>query len=156
MTRPDIRSHFASPDEMNWSNMICAPLAKSPNCASHSDQRVGLGERVAVLEAEHRVFREHRVDDLVARLPLADVVEREVALLGLLVDEGRSGAGVKVPRVESWPDRRTGQPSVSSEPKASASAVAQSKPSPVASICRLASSMRSTVLCERGSPRAAG
>ncbi len=30
-----MRSHFFSPEEMNWSNMICAPLAKSPNCASH-------------------------------------------------------------------------------------------------------------------------
>ena len=30
-------------------------------------QRVRLGQRIAVLEAEHRFFREHRVDDLVAR-----------------------------------------------------------------------------------------
>ncbi len=34
-----MRSHFASPDEMNWSIMIWAPLAKSPNCAS---QRVSV------------------------------------------------------------------------------------------------------------------
>src|SRR2546429_349703 len=33
-TRPDMRSHLRSPDEMNWSNSTCAPLAKSPNCAS--------------------------------------------------------------------------------------------------------------------------
>ncbi len=26
--------HFCSAEEMNWSIMICAPLAKSPNCAS--------------------------------------------------------------------------------------------------------------------------
>ena len=31
-------------------------------------QRVRLGERVAVFEAEHRLFRQHRVDDLEARL----------------------------------------------------------------------------------------
>jgi hypothetical protein len=32
-------------------------------------QRVGLGQRVAVFEAEHRLFRQHRVDDLeLARL----------------------------------------------------------------------------------------
>ncbi len=30
-----MRSHFDSPELMNWSNMICAPLAKSPNWASH-------------------------------------------------------------------------------------------------------------------------
>ena len=27
--------HFTSPEEMNSSTMDCAPLAKSPNCASH-------------------------------------------------------------------------------------------------------------------------
>jgi hypothetical protein len=26
---------LALADEMNWSNSTCAPLAKSPNCASH-------------------------------------------------------------------------------------------------------------------------
>ena len=54
---------------------------------------------------------------------------------------------LKVPRAESWPERRTGKPSVKSVPKASASAVAQSRPSPVSIICRFASSMRCTVLC---------
>ena len=29
-------------------------------------QRVRLGERIAVFEAEHRLFRQHRVDDLEA------------------------------------------------------------------------------------------
>ena len=32
------------------------------------DERVGLGQRVAVLEAEHRLLRQHRVDDLEAAL----------------------------------------------------------------------------------------
>ena len=31
---PHRRSHFASPELMNWSITTCAPLAKSPNCAS--------------------------------------------------------------------------------------------------------------------------
>ncbi len=52
-------------------------------------QRIRLGERIAVFEAEHRLFREHRVDDLVARLAVADVVERDVARFGLLVDQHR-------------------------------------------------------------------
>jgi hypothetical protein len=38
-------------------------------------ERVRLGQGVAVLEAEHRLLREHRVDDLVAGLAVADVVE---------------------------------------------------------------------------------
>ena len=44
---------------MNWSMITWAPLAKSPNCAFPQDQRVRLGERVAVLEAEHGRLREH-------------------------------------------------------------------------------------------------
>src|SRR5579883_108817 len=48
-------------------------------------QRVGLGERIAVFEAEHRLFREHRIDHLVARLAVANVIERNVARLGLLI-----------------------------------------------------------------------
>ena len=52
-------------------------------------QRVGLGQGVAVFETEHRFFRQHRVDDLVAGLPFPDVVERRVALLVFLIDEHR-------------------------------------------------------------------
>ena len=63
-----MRSHLRSPDEMNWSITTCAPLAKSPNCASHSISALGSDSDVAVLEAEHRLFREHRVDDLEAGL----------------------------------------------------------------------------------------
>ena len=50
-------------------------------------QRLRLGERIAVFEAEHRLFREHRIDDLETALAVADMVERDVARLGLLVDQ---------------------------------------------------------------------
>ena len=33
--------HFESPAEMNWSTMICAPLTKSPNCASQRTSASG-------------------------------------------------------------------------------------------------------------------
>src|SRR5258707_9177048 len=33
------RSHLSSAALMNWSMITCAPLAKSPNCASHSTSR---------------------------------------------------------------------------------------------------------------------
>ena len=36
-----MRSHLVSPEAMNWSMMTCAPLAKSPNCASHSTSVCG-------------------------------------------------------------------------------------------------------------------
>ena len=57
-----MRPHFASPEAMNWSITTCAPLAKSPNCAFPDHELVGLRRGVAVLEAEHRLFREQRVD----------------------------------------------------------------------------------------------
>ena len=52
-------------------------------------QRIGLGERIAVFEAEHGLFGEHRIDDLEAGLAVADVVQRHVARLGLLIDQHR-------------------------------------------------------------------
>ena len=82
-----MRNHFFSPAEMNWSNTTWAPLAKSPNCASHKNERVRLGERIAVFEAEHRLFRQHRVDDFVARLAVADVVQRDVTRFSFLIDQ---------------------------------------------------------------------
>ncbi len=36
-----MRSHLRSPDAMNWSITTCAPLAKSPNCASHNTSALG-------------------------------------------------------------------------------------------------------------------
>ena len=35
-TNPHCLSHFSSAEERNWSIIICAPLTKSPNCASHN------------------------------------------------------------------------------------------------------------------------
>ena len=69
-----MRNHLRSPDEMNWSITTWAPLAKSPNCAFPQRQRHRFGQRIAVLEAEHRLFRQHRVDDLVALLGVGDML----------------------------------------------------------------------------------
>src|SRR2546421_724897 len=46
-----------------------------------NDERVRLGGGEAVLEAEHRFFREHRIDDDEVALVLADVLQRDVAAL---------------------------------------------------------------------------
>ena len=56
-------------------------------------QRVRVGERVAVLEAEHAVLGEEAVEDLEVRLLGRQVVERDVAFLGLLIDTAWRGAG---------------------------------------------------------------
>jgi len=50
-------------------------------------KRIGLGERVAIFESEHRLFREHRVDHLELRLGFAKIIEGHVAIFGLLVDQ---------------------------------------------------------------------
>jgi len=41
MTRPLVWFHFDSAEAMNWSIMICAPLAKSPNWASQMTRESG-------------------------------------------------------------------------------------------------------------------
>src|SRR5262249_21274518 len=52
-------------------------------------ERFGIVERVAELEAEHGEFGERAVVDGELRLILADVLERRVALAGVLVDPDR-------------------------------------------------------------------
>jgi hypothetical protein len=37
-------------------------------------ERIGLGERIAIFEAEHGFFRQHRVDDFKPRLLVADII----------------------------------------------------------------------------------
>ena len=59
----EVSPHFVSEQTMYWSMMICAPLAKSPNCASQSTSMSGKSSAVAVIEAEHGVFRERAVVD---------------------------------------------------------------------------------------------
>ena len=39
-----MRCHFDSAEQMNWSMITCAPLAKSPNCASQSTRLRGSAE----------------------------------------------------------------------------------------------------------------
>jgi hypothetical protein len=40
-TTSALTCHFCSADEMNWSMMTCAPLQKSPNCASQRTSAMG-------------------------------------------------------------------------------------------------------------------
>src|SRR5690606_30242968 len=52
-------------------------------------QRPRLGKREAILEAEHSLFRKHRVDDFVMRLLRTEIVERNMPRLVLLVVKNR-------------------------------------------------------------------
>src|SRR5688572_30288053 len=77
-------------------------------------ERVGLGKRIAVFEAEHGLFGKHRVDHFEFRLLSAEVVERLVASLRLLVEEHRmalrEGAALHVltaePNLEAFLEER--------------------------------------------------
>src|SRR5450631_3576648 len=51
-------------------------------------QRVRLRQRIAVLEAEHGLFRQQRVDDFVMAL-VAEMIERRIAALVFLIDQHR-------------------------------------------------------------------
>src|SRR6516165_3248908 len=52
-------------------------------------QRIRLGQRIAVFETEHGHFRQHRIDDFIARLSVAEMIERCVASFVLLIDQHR-------------------------------------------------------------------
>ena len=111
---------------MNWSMITWAPLAKSPNWASHMISMLRLVERVAVVEAEHGRLGEQAVVDAELGLVGAEVVERDVRARRSWLSTSTACRWLNVPRRLSWPLSRTGVPSSSSEPNASVSANAQS------------------------------
>ena len=64
------------------------------------DERGGVGEAVAVFEADHGGLGKRAVDDFERGLSGADMVDRDAAFLGLLVDQHgvalRKGAAAAV------------------------------------------------------------
>ena len=82
-----MRCHFASPERQELVDDDLRAVGEVAELRLPHHQRLRVGEAVAVLEAEHRRLRQRAVDDLERRLALADVVERDVALLGLLIDQ---------------------------------------------------------------------
>ena len=52
-------------------------------------ERVRFRKGVAVLEAQHRLFREHGIHHLEARLTFTELIEGNVAILVLLIDQHR-------------------------------------------------------------------
>ena len=85
---------------MNWSMITCAPLTKSPNCASQRTSACGTVDRVAVLEAEGGSLGERRVVHLEGRARGSEVLDRRVLLAGHEVVEDevavREGAALGV------------------------------------------------------------
>ena len=109
-TRPLSRRHLSSALAMNWSMITWAALAKSPNCASHSDEPVGAVEAVAVLEAEHARFRQRAVDDLDRRLVGATGGPAACTSCPSFTSCSTAWRWLNVPRSESCPLRRMRTP----------------------------------------------
>ena len=85
-----MRSHLVSPLARNWSMMTCAPLAKSPNCASHSTSDGRVRQGVAVLEAQHALPRTaSELKMSIFAWSSANVVQRHVLVGVGLVDQHR-------------------------------------------------------------------
>ena len=66
--------HFARRDELVDDHLRAVGEVAELRFPDHEARRIG--SRVAVFEAEHRLFGEHRVDDLERRLARLDVLQR--------------------------------------------------------------------------------
>ena len=95
-----MRSHLRSPRGNELVEHDLRAVGEIAELRLPHGERIGLGQRIAVLEAEHRLLRQHRVDDLEARLPLGEMIERRIPLLGLLIEQHgvalREGAALAV------------------------------------------------------------
>ena len=67
-------------------NHLCA-IGEVAELRLPQDKGGGVGEAVAVFEPDHRRFGKWAVDNLERRLPRADVIDRDIARFGLLVDQ---------------------------------------------------------------------
>ena len=72
------------------------------------DELVGIGEAHPELEAEDGVLRQHAVEDHERRLSVPDVIERDVAQVGLLIVENGVAVAECAPAgvLAAQPDRR--------------------------------------------------
>ena len=78
--------HFAAGDELVHHDLRAIGEVAELGFPQH--QRLGLGGGIAIFKAQHRFFRQQGVDHLEAALVFADMLQREIAFLGLLVDQG--------------------------------------------------------------------
>jgi hypothetical protein len=95
-------------------------------------QRIRLGQRVAVFEAEHRLFRQHRVDDFVARLA-RDIGERRCSV-SRSPDRRAPNGAARTCRARILARQADLGAFLDQRAEGQRSAVAQSMPSPVSII----------------------
>mmetsp|Transcript_13407 Transcript_13407/g.18543 ORF Transcript_13407/g.18543 Transcript_13407/m.18543 type:complete len:219 (+) Transcript_13407:1032-1688(+) len=125
-TSPDCTPHLFSMELKNWSMITCAPLEKSPNCASHSTN----WSSVSWLYPSSNPSTPNSESG-------EDMIEAAAGWFGVMLLSGVYVSPVfwscrtacrwlKVPRSESCPLSLTCTPSIRRVPKAIASAVPQS------------------------------
>ena len=133
-TRPDIRSHFALARRQELIEDHLCTVGEVAELRLPHGERIGFGQRIAVLEPEHRFFRQHRVDDLEACLIRRDVPERREAAFGFLV--GQNGMALRKRPAFARPGQRGVPESLldSSDPNASARPSPSRYPRPVSTI----------------------
>ena len=87
--------------------ITCAPFDEIAKLRLPQAEHLREVQRVAVIEAEHRVFAQERIVDAEARLLRREMLQRDVPLAGLLVVEHRvalrEGAAARV--LAGEPDR---------------------------------------------------
>src|SRR6185312_8663443 len=87
-----MRSHLRSPDEMNWSITTCAPLAKSPNCASHKTSVSGSAVAKPyskAITASSDSSESMTSTDVPSRTCASGVAMEERAAAGILADQAQ-------------------------------------------------------------------
>ncbi len=118
--------HFAGGDELVDDHLRAIGEIAELRFPQH--QRFGLGGGVAIFEAQHRFFRQKRVHHFEFALAFADMVERQIAFFGFLIDQGGMALARRCRARRPGPTGAHPCLRPASVPKASASAVAQSKP----------------------------
>src|SRR5207244_3947775 len=141
-----MRCHFDSEQARNWSTTTCAPLTKSPNCASQRTSRRG-SARLMPNSKPSTAFSDSMLSMMRKGAWSPRMLSSGTYWSSVLTSWRTAWRWLKVPRHVSCPLMRTGMPSSSSAPMASASAQLQSMPRPARTICARVSMRRAALGC---------
>ena len=125
ITSPLALDHFISPEVIYWSIIIWAPLAKSPNCASHKTSDSG-SDKEYPNSKPSTANSDKSVSITSNFFCFFEILFNGTYLSWFSWFLITACLWLKVPLPESWPESLTGKPSSNNVPKASVSAVDQS------------------------------
>ena len=125
ITNPLALPHLDSPEVMNWSIIIWAPFAKSPNWASHNTKVSGSDNEYP--NSNPKTASSERSVSIISNFfCLDEILFKGIYLSWFSWFLKTECLWLKVPLPESCPDNLTEKPSSRSVPKARVSAVDQS------------------------------